>query len=175
MYVWVSSQHTVTATTTHRDTDYFSFSRFLFFSLHVWNLFLFVFKNNIIKLLLFGYYPLLSNFSTHITPLVYVSKPCVQNPNKMSSFVPQDTEPSVVQIPAFLTTEAEVRLMCAATGVDLGGVGSYSNAGACKNSHFPCYLLFTIWFVLCSLVHLFFTCSLCSFWRKSTCENHTSQ
>ena len=78
----------------------------------------------------------------------------------MSSFVPQDTEPSVVQIPAFLTTEAEVRLMCAATGVDLGGVGSYSNAGACKNSHFPCYLLF-----LCSLVH--FCSTFVHFWRKS--------
>jgi hypothetical protein len=58
----------------------------------------------------------------------------------MASFVPS----------AFLTTEAEVRLMCAATGVDLGGVGSYSNAGACKNSHFPCYLLF-----LCSSSLLF--------------------
>ena len=44
---------------------------------------------------------------------------------------------SLVQTTAFLTTEAEARALCAATGTDLGGVGSYQNKGACKKKFPP--------------------------------------
>ena len=55
---------------------------------------------------------------------------------------------ALTQTTAYITTEAEARGLCAATGTDLGGVGSYQNKGACKKSFHPCpcisrcYLLF---------------------------------
>ena len=45
---------------------------------------------------------------------------------------------ALTQTTAYITTEAEARGLCAATGTDLGGVGSYQNKGACKKSFHPC-------------------------------------